>query len=198
MTINGYNEVSNVTETFMFTIESPVIGADSKAYKNGSEHEGEDFTEILVGEVVTFNMSIVAGTSIKVTWNFKDGSPKETYELAQGEAWPTNGYQVRTHNFTKPGCYFVEVIVENNFDTYTFSHRVCVYNKVDCLELSSNTPRGFENLKAPTELFFTTTCHPPTLAQVIFDYGDQTTSEPLTAYLKNENVYEHDYLSLGM
>lgn len=97
-----------------------------------------------------------------------------------------------------PGCYHVEVIVENAFDSYTFAHRVCVYNKVDCLVLGSNTPRPYENLKAPTDLFFTSTCHPPTLATVQFDYGDGSPlSESQSCRLKSKKQYRHDYLALG-
>ena len=121
------------------------------------------------------------------------------HELAQGEAWPTNGWQARTHNFTIPGCYFVEVTIANNFDTYTFNHRVCVYNNVDCLELKSDSPVPFENLKAKTEFIFNSTCIRPTEAVVRFDFGDASPlSDEFVCDLYDEMQYYHDYMKLGL
>ena len=50
VTINGYNMVSNVTEDFLFSIESELVGATSKAYENYGDEE--TFVEIMPGQEV--------------------------------------------------------------------------------------------------------------------------------------------------
>lgn len=180
ITIHGINLVSEVLVDFNFSIESRVEGASSAAYQYYGENK--PVIEILQGESVIFNVSIDSGTSITILWDFDDGSPIEVYDTGQSNAWPVvPGYEYRAHSFTTPGVFHVEVTVKNNFDTYTFSHKVIVYNEVENLTLTSNSPRPFVNQRGVVDLFFTTTGNEPTLAEVVFDYGDGSpVSSPVT------------------
>ena len=192
VTIMGWNLCSNVTEKFQFFIESPLEIPASVAYLEYGQVE--QYIEISQGESVIFNVTMKDGTSLSITWDWKDGTPMEKYQLANGEAWPYNGYQARSHQFDVPGCYIVEVIIENHFTSYTFPHDICVFNDPSGFSLTSNSPVTYLNLEGPADLYFeSATGYSLTRGKAAFHYGDVYEDIPTVSEEKDFNLGPGNY-----
>ena len=181
--IRGVNMVSDELFVGNFTIEEEITGAScSEGYYNGK-----------VNDSLTFSCTIQGGTSIRILWNYTDGSSDEhvTQTLAR---WTPGNSESRTHMFYTPGIFNVCTTVSNNFNEFPFCMLVKIYNRIEGVSMNAMSPAGFSQGPESPEASFYFTCtavHSPVDAWVATDWGDRgpidNTSFSLT------NWYSHRF-----
>ena len=185
--VHSWNLVSDVTEYFNFTVETPILGATSTV-------EGGILT-ITVNESVDFSVMMTAGSSVQITWDYKDGTPLDTFSLGNLIAWAPAHKETRTHKFVSAGTFDVEITIFNSATSSSFTHTINVLSGVDGLALVTNSPVPYLNGQGTISFWFVSTSDVPTNASVYIDYGDGTTDGPLPFDI--DDIHVHTYTTEG-
>ena len=85
------------------------------------------------------------GTSIEILLDYKDGS-NDTFYKGLLVAWMPGEKHIQTHTFTTGGEFSVEITIKNNFDTFTFTKEIIVYNSVSLLTSLCTTLQSSEQI----------------------------------------------------
>ncbi|XP_013386314.1 uncharacterized protein LOC106155845 [Lingula anatina] len=187
VTLRAFNDFSQDVISVDFTIDEAIMYptlVSSNLYA-------------LVEDEVFFTLRIEGGTSVKLEFDFNDGTtflfttpPRSSWI----EAVPTQEI-TRNHSFSRGGTYSVTVTVYNGVGNHTLTKEIHVLTPIANVSLSTNSPVSFL-LTGQCDIFVSQTGGDPIAgAQIEIKYGDGT--DPVLQNFVVDQVYRHQYQAKG-
>ena len=181
--VYAYNLVSNETYEANFTVDNPIKGIVCT----------QDKEVINQHESINFFVTMDGGSSVEVLWTWGGDAQTETYTVGQGVDWikGTND-QNKAHVFSVPGYYSTVINIKNNFNDSNCVLYHTVYNKVENISLTTNSPTPLVMKKA--EVLIGLEAAPgsylPTNATAVCTYGNgQSGSFDFNPTVKHMQLY---------